>query len=110
MVRELTRDKTGAELELIEDLSAEAISLGVRLNGIVAYDKLSSGVILICSKIYLLGTVRQSKNLLCLLTFIIVYVAKSMKNVLGDYVLTVKLDSVGNRFDKRAFAVYIIYN
>ena len=108
VVGELTRDEARAELELVEGLSAEAVGLGVRPDGILAYDELGGGIFLICNNIYLLGAVGKRQQLLRLLALTVVDIADRTPDGLTHYVLARKLDTVGDRLDQCAFTVYII--
>ena len=108
VIRELTGDEARAELELVKYLSAKAISLGMSLDTVIAYDKLRCGIAFVSGKIYLLGTVGKRKNFLCLLALVIVYVTERVENGFADNDFTVKLDRVGNCLDKSTFVVDII--
>ena len=109
-IRKLPGNETGADLKLIEDLTAERVCLGVAGYRSVICGKLYNGTaVVVCLVVYSPGsTIRRCNNLSNQLAFGIIVVLNDIYYGLSRYNLTGENDIALVSTGKFAFLVLII--
>ena len=109
VVNELSGNKVGSELELVEHLTTEGVGLGVAGNRSATCGELHNGLVIIGLVVDgLNGATCGSDNLLSHLTFGIVIILDGIDDNLRGYNLAGELNISLGSADDSAFLVFII--